>query len=116
MNVNLLEKIKRMKTKYALIMTTTNTKKNAKKIIYALLKKKIAACIQLFPIESFYTWEGKVDNDKEFILFIKSKARLYNQIEKTILKKHTYTTPEIIQVPIKKGARAYFSWIEEVTK
>lgn len=97
-------------------MTTTNTKKNAKKIINALLKKKIAACIQLFPIESFYTWEGKVNEDKEFILFIKSKASLYNQIEKIVLKNHKYTTPEIIQVPINKGATAYLSWITEVTK
>jgi len=97
-------------------MTTTNTKKNGKKIINALLKKKIAACIQLFPIESFYTWEGKVNEDKEFILFIKSKASLYNQIEKIVLKNHEYTTPEIIQVPINKGSTAYLSWITEVTK
>jgi len=105
-----------MKPKYALIITTTNSKKNAKKIIKTLLKKKLAACIQVFPMESFYTWEGKVNQDKEFILFIKSTKKLYDQIEKVILKKHIYTTPEIIQIPIQKGASAYLSWISEVTK
>ena len=49
-------------------MTTINPKKNAKKIIKVLLKKKLAACIQLFPIESSYTWEGTVNNDKEILL------------------------------------------------
>ena len=105
-----------MKSKYALIITTTNSKKNAKKIIKVLLKKKLAACIQLFPIESFYTWEGKVNQDKEFILFIKSTKNLYSHIEKVILKKHSYTTPEIIEVPIQAGATAYLSWISDVTK
>lgn len=105
-----------MKTKYSIVMTTTNSKKNAKKIIKALLKKKLAACIQLFPIESFYTWEGTVNNDNEILLFIKSEANLYTQIEKIILKNHTYTTPEIIQVPITKGSTAYLSWVAEVTK
>ena len=70
-----------MKTKYAIIMTTTDKKKNAKKIIKALLKKELAACIQLFPIESFYTWEGKINNDQEFLLFIKSKKKLYPKID-----------------------------------
>ena len=74
-----------MKPKYALIITTTDSKKNAKKIIKVLLKKKLAACIQLFPIESFYIWEGKVNQDKEFISFFKSNTRLYHQIEKVIL-------------------------------
>lgn len=100
---------------YSLIITTCENKDDAKVIIDALLIKKLAACVQLQNIESFYTWKGRVENSNEIMIFIKTKSKLYKEVESTIKKFHKYDVPEIIEIPITSGLPAYFNWIDEVT-
>ena len=68
---------------YRVVLTTTGSKENAKAVVDAVLSKKLAACIQVFPIESHYVWEGKINNDSEFMLFFKAKASDYGDLEET---------------------------------
>jgi len=70
-----------MENAYRVVLTTTSSKENVKAIVDAVLEKKLAACIQVFPIESHYLWEGKVNNDAEFLLFLKAKASDYADLE-----------------------------------
>lgn len=105
-----------MKEKYCLVITTYADEENGKKIIDALLSQRLAACVQMMPIQSFYHWQGKIANDQEKLLLIKSKASLYSEIEATILRYHTYETPEIIQVPINTGFAGYLHWLGEECK
>jgi len=111
----MLKAVLLMANSFALVMTTTNSKENANAITKALLEKKLAACIQIQPIESHYVWKGEIQQDQEFLLLIKSKATLYKKIENCILQQHAYETPEIIQVPIEKGSNPYLNWITQVT-
>lgn len=105
-----------MKDKYCLVITTYADEENGKKIIDALLSERLAACIQMMPIRSFYHWQGKIADDQEKLLLIKSKASLYSEIEATILRHHAYETPEIIQVPIDAGFTGYLHWLERECK
>lgn len=103
-------------TKYNIIITTTATIEDAEKIANQLLEKKLAACIQTYPIKSYYAWKGKVNADNEQILLIKAKSANYEAIEATIQKNHSYEIPEIVQIPITAGLSSYFGWIDEVTE
>ena len=101
---------------YSIVITTAADHAGAKKITEALVQAKLAACVQFQSIESFYFWEGKVCNDPEILMLIKSKTSDYDQVEKTIKKNHSYDTPEIIRVNIDGGSKEYLSWISEVTR
>ncbi len=103
-------------SQYSVVITTTGSKNDAEKIIKALLADKLAACIQVYEIKSYYTWKEKVNEDTEQILLIKARADLYPEIEASIKQNHTYEIPEIIQLPISNGSPGYLNWIEEVSK
>ena len=102
-----------MEDKYCLIITSYADEENGKKIINTLLTARLAACIQVMPIQSYYHWQGKIVSDDEKLLFIKTKSSLYSKVEKTILTHHTYELPEIIQVPISTGLDQYLAWLEK---
>ena len=101
---------------YIVIITTTDSKKSAKEIANTLLEQKLAACIQIEKIKSYYIWEGKINKDKEFRLVIKTKKELFDSLKKSLKAIHPYTTPQIIAIDIDSGNKEYFNWIDEVVK
>ncbi|WP_299676206.1 divalent-cation tolerance protein CutA [uncultured Dokdonia sp.] len=104
-----------MNDEYSIVLTTSDSDEETKKIANILLEKKLAACIQVSKIESYYTWENKINVDNENLLSIKSKKEDYLKIEKCIKEVHSYDVPEIVQIPIVNGAESYLSWINDVT-
>jgi len=99
------------------VKTTVSSKETAEKLSNEILNKKLAACIQIIgPVESKYWWKGKIEEDKELVLIIKSKASLYKELEKTILKLHPYEEPEIVVIPILEGSKGYLNWILNSTQ
>ena len=99
-----------------IVLTTTATREDAEKIADFLLEKKMAACVQIFPIYSKYRWKEKIESSGEFLCLIKTKEELYLQVEQTIKELHTYQTPEIVMIPVLKGNQDYLSWLDEVIK
>ena len=98
---------------YTMIVTACPDKDNAKEIAKALIGERFAACVQMYPIESVYTWQGKVCEDNEVALFVKTKAPLFDKIAAVIKDNHPYEVPEIIQIPITDGLPEYLRWIDE---
>ena len=96
-----------------MVMTACASEDEAELIINALLAGRQAACIQMTPVTSHYIWDGERQCSRELLLFIKCLAENYDAIEKTILKLHSYDTPEIIRVPIEGGYDRYLSWLAE---
>jgi periplasmic divalent cation tolerance protein len=76
---------------------------------------KLAACVQIInPIQSIYRWEGKIVEDKEALLLLKTKTTLTDGI-KTLLKEiHPYEVPELIIIPVGDGYEPYLSWVDKV--
>jgi periplasmic divalent cation tolerance protein len=105
-----------METTYALVMTTCADRANAESIARSLIGARLAACVQIFPIESFYEWEGAVQEARELMLLCKIKRADYADIEAAIRAAHPYANPEIIEIAIEKGAPAYLDWIASVTR
>ena len=106
-----------MKTdEYALVTTTTATQAESEKIARALLAKKLAACVQITQVKSFFSWKNALNVETEELLLIKCKCADYAEIEECIQENHPYETPEIVQLPISGGSPAYLEWISQVTR
>lgn len=102
-------------TEYRIIYTTVPDITEAKKIAKILVEEKYAACVNLFPIKSTYIWEGKLQEDEEVAMFIKTKAALANKIISKIKELHTYELPCIISLPIEEGYKEFLNWIDKST-
>lgn len=100
---------------YCVITTTLNTLKDARKIAKLLLEKRLIVCCQMQEVSSSYWWNNRIEEEKEYLLIMKSKTSLYNNIEKVILDNHPYETPEIIMIDIQDGYYEYLNWIKEET-
>lgn len=99
-----------------MIFITASSKEEARKIARALVVKRLAACVNIITeIESIYTWKKKIEESKEALLVVKTKATLFGKVEKEVKRLHSYECPEIIAFPISKGNRDYLRWIEEST-
>ena len=88
----------------------------ANKIANVLVRKKLAACINLIPIKSIYRWKNKIVNDNEIALFIKTKASLYKEVEEQVKKLCSYKVPCILVSEVKQGNKEYLQWIDKETK
>lgn len=96
------------------IFITASNKKEAKKIAGALIKNRLAACVNIIDrIESFFWWQGKVDRANEALLIIKSRREKLTKIIKLVKSIHSYKVPEIIALAIIGGEKTYLKWIDE---
>jgi periplasmic divalent cation tolerance protein len=94
------------------VLTTTASREEAEKLASSLVDARAAACVQIIPgIESFYSWEGRVARDAECLLLCKTTNARYPELEQAILSAHSYTTPEIIALPVERGSAGYLDWL-----
>jgi periplasmic divalent cation tolerance protein len=102
-------------TGYCVVTTTAPSREVAGAIADALLEQRLAACIQVFPIESVYRWQGQRTEETEYLLFIKTREALYEQVQALVRSVHPYEVPEILSLPVTAGLPDYLAWISEVT-
>ncbi|MEL6578459.1 MAG: divalent-cation tolerance protein CutA [Cyanobacteria bacterium J06621_12] len=76
-----------------------------------LIEAKLAACVNLFPIESIYLWQNKINQDAEYQLIIKTDLEKFAQLSAKIKTFHSYEVPEIIALPIINGSKTYLDWL-----
>jgi periplasmic divalent cation tolerance protein len=100
---------------YSIVLTTASNPAEATKIAQVLLNSKLAACIQINQIKSYYSWQGSINIDDEQQLLIKCQTKDFAKIQDCIKENHSYETPEIIQIPIADGSPEYFQWINDAT-
>jgi periplasmic divalent cation tolerance protein len=100
--------------KFSIVLVTTPDLKTARALAKAALSAKLIACANLVPkIESHYLWQGKVEKSPEVLMILKTtKARLAD-LEKFILAKHPYDTPEFLVLEPSAGAQKYLAWLAE---
>ncbi|MCI0467777.1 MAG: divalent-cation tolerance protein CutA [Beijerinckiaceae bacterium] len=104
-----------MSTPFSLVMTTCGAKQEAETIAARLVEQCLSACVQKFPVESTYRWDGAVQRSEEWMLLCKIKASDYGEVEAAIRAAHSYSNPEIIEVAIENGAHAYLDWVAAST-
>ena len=104
-----------MTAAYGMLMTTTPSQEDGQRIAKLLIEEKLAACVQLLPIQSFYHWKDKVQADNEMLLLIKTRKALFDAAIARIREMHRYEVPEIVATDLVAGYQGYFDWIDQVT-
>lgn len=99
--------------KLIIVQTTCSNKDEAKNIAKVLIEKKLAACIQLSEIESFYEWKNQFCEDNEVLLSIKTKKENFKKIKSKIKELHSYDVPEILSIEIKNVSNDYKKFIDK---
>jgi len=94
------------------VMMTAASTTEAKRIAEALVKRKLAACVQILPqIESIYVWQGEVKREAEVLLLAKTTRDNFAGLEREVRAIHSFETPEIIALPIIDGSKPYLDWL-----
>jgi periplasmic divalent cation tolerance protein len=97
-----------------LVLTTTGSREEAATIADLLVESRLAGCVQIVPgVESVYRWEGRVEHDAEWLLMCKTESERFAEIERAILRAHSYSTPEIVAIAIEDGSKAYLAWLRQ---
>jgi periplasmic divalent cation tolerance protein len=102
-------------SKYSMVLTTVDSRETGEKLAFFILEKKLAACIQISEIKSYYPWEGEIQQEVEHLIRIKTRKSLYKSLEDCISENHPYETPQIIEVPITNGLDSFLGWIDQNT-
>ena len=95
------------------IYSTFPNKKTAQRVGERLVRKKLAACCNIFPITAVYSWQRKIAQDKEFVMIIKTKKENFKKVEKFILENHPDDTPCILEIPINRVTKGYLNWLNK---
>ncbi|MBN2001026.1 divalent-cation tolerance protein CutA [candidate division KSB1 bacterium] len=99
-----------------LVYITCPTEAEAKSITDALLKERLAACVNLVPqVISFFHWKGTIENETEVLLMVKTRQACLEHLKKTVLRLHSYDVPEILACPIIAGSEDYINWVIKET-
>ena len=98
-----------------IIYITCKNKSEAEKIANHLLKNKLIACANIFPINSLYKWKGKLQKDKEYVLLAKTLKSKAKEVEKEVKKIHSYDIPCIIKKEVTAN-KEYMRWIKNEVK
>jgi periplasmic divalent cation tolerance protein len=98
-------------------LTTCKDRRQAAAIAKALVAEKLAACVNIVPnVSSVYAWKGKIEEGREVLLVIKSRASLSKRLAARIRALHSYSVPEVVTVKIASGNPDYLRWIRESTR
>lgn len=88
-----------------------------RRIALALLENRLASCINMGAgIRSFYWWDGRINDENELILMIKTRNDLFSEVEELVKRFHPYQVPEIVALPVIAGHRPYLEWISTETR
>ena len=99
------------------VLVTTPTPERAAEIARAVVDERLAACGNVVPgLRSIYRWEGKVQDDVEALLVLKTTRARFEALRERILALHPYQVPEVIALAIEAGSAPYLAWIGAETR
>ncbi len=101
---------------YCSIYITAGDEAEAKRIGRTLVEEKLAACANIFPINSIYRWQENIIEENEVAMLVKTRAELTDRVIARVKELHSYEVPCIVSFPITAGNPDYLRWIEESTR
>jgi periplasmic divalent cation tolerance protein len=101
---------------YRTVYITVRDADEARRIGLALVQEKLAACVNYFPVQSIYRWQGKIEENAEVALLVKTRKSLVQKIVARTKSLHSYELPCIESWTVESGYPPYLQWIEESTQ
>jgi periplasmic divalent cation tolerance protein len=107
----------RAAAKFAIVLVTAPDLKTAHALAKAALKAKLIACANIIPkVESHYWWDGKIESGAEVLMVLKTQKSKLVTLEKLMLTRHPYDTPEFLVLPLSAGNKKYLNWLATASK
>ena len=98
---------------FMIVIMTAPNKEEAVKIVRTLLEERLIACANIMdPVSSLFWWQGKIEEEKEVLVLMKSNENLFKKLSKRVTELHSYDVPEILALPIVEGSQSYLDWMK----
>lgn len=105
-----------MDEKIRVVLVTVPDMSAAEKIGKKIVEERLAACVNIVKdVRSIYMWEGKLQDEAELLLIIKTRESAFNLLKEKIKSLHPYSVPEIISLEVKEGNEEYINWVIKET-
>lgn len=101
---------------YCLVLTTVADMDQAQTLARAIIEAGLGACVQIDTVRSVYRWDGRLCDEPECRLSIKTRSAQYDALARFIGERHPYQLPEIVRLDLTDGSAAYLRWIDEQTR
>jgi periplasmic divalent cation tolerance protein len=101
--------------KHVSVYVTCPDNDTARRIARALLDRRLVACANIFPVESLYRWEGRVEEARESAMLMKTRAALVPDVVAAVRELHPYEVPCAVGVQLGEGMPEYYAWVDEET-
>jgi len=98
-----------------MIISTYPDKESVSRVANIAVESKLAACVNYTPINSVYSWKGKIEDTKEFLALFKTTKDAKQKLKEMITRSHPYTVPEIVEIKMDDINLLYVKWLEEST-
>src|SRR5687767_1736793 len=103
-------------SQFIVVLVTTASEEEATTIGRDLVTQGLAACANILALKkSIFQWEGKLAEEQEFLMIVKSRSDLFEGLSIAIKRLHSYKVPEIVAIPIVKGSPDYTNWLVDNT-
>jgi periplasmic divalent cation tolerance protein len=99
-----------------IVYITAKDAADAKRISHHLLEKRLIACANIFPVQSMYRWDGKIQDIAEYAILAKTGEGRFGDVEKEVRSIHLYEVPSIYSWKADKASKDYEDWIIKETK
>ncbi len=96
------------------VITTVGTEEEANRLAEEMVARRHAACVNIVPVHrSVYRWQGKICDDREYLLVIKTLEQEYEAVAATLRELHSYELPEILALSVSRGDARFLDWIAQ---
>jgi periplasmic divalent cation tolerance protein len=100
---------------FVLLLTTLNSESLAQQLAQELLQARLAACVNFWPVQSVYSWQGTIESSYEWQLLIKTRRELAQPLVDWFVNHHPYEVPELLVVNLEQGGARYLAWLRSAT-
>lgn len=99
-----------------MVFITASNEDEAARVAGDIVSSRLAACVNIVKgIRSVYRWQGKIEDEGEVLMIIKTRRDLFGALKKRVKELHSYSVPEIVAIPVVEGSEEYLRWIKEET-
>jgi periplasmic divalent cation tolerance protein len=100
---------------HCLVLITCGKSAEASEIARHLVESRLAAGVQIVPIESVYRWGGEIVEDHEWLMLVKTRRDRFEEVEFVVNEMHSYEVPPVLMIAMEAGSHPYLDWIAENT-
>ncbi|HSJ82621.1 MAG TPA: divalent-cation tolerance protein CutA [Acidimicrobiia bacterium] len=100
-------------SEHGLVLVTCGEVSEARRIARRLVEARLAAGVQILPIESIYIWQGDVVEDSEWLLIVKTRTDRFAAIETEVIEMHSYQVPPVVMIEMAAASQPYLEWIDQ---